>query len=214
MWWCSDVKLISGACCARVAIVCCRVEMVSDLGMSGIVPLRRSAIRRSLPSTGSRGSVPRLHQYFGALRLPAARPAALRPPSLGGTAFCARRSLPPAAERSRRRPGALRNRLPLVPVQRAETAGPRRFLGNPIADMPCSPTPVGPRRQAISAPRCCLPPSVTASAPTTTSLSRLDHTACPLAVYAWRPGLPMATQDSLPAAGHALPGGIGYPQGS
>src|SRR6266516_3568762 len=188
--------------------------MVSGFGMSAIVPLRRSAIWRPLPSTGSRrvGS-PASTVVRGA-------PTPCRPsrrtslPSLGGTALCARLSLPPATERSHRRPGALCNRRPLVPVQRAETAGPRRFLGNPIADMPCSPTPVGPRRQAISAPRCCLPPSVTASAPTTTSLSRLDHTACPLAVYAWRPGLPMATQDSLPAAVHTLPGGIGYPQGS
>jgi hypothetical protein len=99
MWWFSDVKLSSGACCARVAIVCCRVEMVSDLGMSGIVPLRRSAIRRPLPSTGSFGSVPRLHQYFGALRLPAALPAALR---------CLRLAVPLFALvlRSRRRPSA------------------------------------------------------------------------------------------------------------
>jgi len=29
-----------------------------------------------------------------------------------------------------------------------------------------------------------------------------------------RDGRPSTTQDSLPAAGHALPGGIGYPQGS
>ena len=29
-----------------------------------------------------------------------------------------------------------------------------------------------------------------------------------------RYGRPYSTQDSLPAAGHALPGGIGYPQGS
>jgi len=40
---------------------------------------------------------------------------------------------------------------PAVPLagQRAETAGPHRFLGNPGADMPCSSTPVGPQRQAI-----------------------------------------------------------------
>jgi hypothetical protein len=75
--------------------------------MSGIVPLRRSAIRRPLPSTGSCGSVPRLRRYFGAFRLPAAHSAALRHPSLGGTALCARLSLPSATERSRRRPGAL-----------------------------------------------------------------------------------------------------------
>jgi hypothetical protein len=40
--------------------------------------------------------------------------------------------------------GLCANRLPLVPVHRAETAGPHRFLGNPTAHIPCSPTPVGP----------------------------------------------------------------------
>jgi len=214
MWWFSDVKLNSGACRARVAIVCCRVEMVSDLGMSGIVPLRRSAIRRPLPSTGSCGSVPRLRRYFGALRLAAAHLAALRHPSFGGTALCARLSLPPATERCRRRPGALYNRRPLMPVQCAETAGPRRFLGNPIADMPCSSTPVGPWRQAISAPRYCLPPFVTTSAPTMCTLTGLNHTACPLAVYASSSQLPATTQDSLLGCWPALPGGIGYPLGS
>src|SRR5258708_17461922 len=136
MWWLSDVKLISGACCASFAIACCRVEMVSDLEMSGIVPLRRPAIRRPLPSTGSRGSVPRLHRYYGAFRLPAAHPAALR---------CLRLAVPlfALALRSRRWPSAatagqgLRvNRLPLVPV----TARRRQALpgswGTPLCSCP------------------------------------------------------------------------------
>jgi hypothetical protein len=80
--------------------------------------------------------------------------------------------------------------------------------------MPCSPTPVGPQRQAIAAPRCCLPPFVTTSAPTTSTLTGLNHTACPLAVYASSPPLPTATQDSLLGCWPALPGGIGYPLGS
>src|SRR6266516_3765905 len=188
--------------------------MVSGFGMSAIVPFRRAAIRRPLPSTGSRrvGS-PASTVVRGA-------PTPCRPsrrtslPSLGGTALCARLSLPPATERSHRRPGALCNRRPLVPVQRAETAGPRRFLGNPIADMPCSSTPVGPRRQAISAPRCCLPPFVTTSAPTMCTLTGLNHTACPLAVYASSSQLPATTQDSLLGCWPALPGGIGHPLGS
>ena len=45
-------------------------------------------------------------------------------------------------------------------------------------------------------------------------ISGLDRTASDLAVYAssWR--LPAITQDSLPAAGPALPDRINYPQGS
>jgi hypothetical protein len=45
-------------------------------------------------------------------------------------------------------------------------------------------------------------------------ISGLDSTAFALAVYASSSGLPRPTQDSLPAACQALPGGIGYPQGS
>jgi len=84
-WW-SEVTPVAGPCCARPAIVRCRVEMGSDLGLSALVPLRRAAIRRPLPSTGSRGSVPPLHRSDGALRLPAARPAALRSASRDRTA--------------------------------------------------------------------------------------------------------------------------------
>jgi len=107
MWWCSDVKLISGACCARVAIVCCRVEMVSDLGMSGIVPLRRSAIRRPLPSTGSRRVSSPASSVLRGVPTPCRPSRRTSLPSLGGTALCARRSLPSPAERGRRRPGDL-----------------------------------------------------------------------------------------------------------
>ena len=39
----------------------------------------------------------------------------------------------------------------------AEGTGPPKFLGNPHADMPRSPTPAEPSSQAISTLRCCLP---------------------------------------------------------
>ena len=44
-------------------------------------------------------------------------------------------------------------------------------------------------------------------------ISGLNHTAFDLAVYASQWKSPATTQDSLPAAGPALPDGIGYPQG-
>lgn len=46
------------------------------------------------------------------------------------------------------------------------------------------------------------------------AISGLNHTALALAVYASTRPLRGALQDSLPAAGQALPGGIGYPQSS
>jgi len=45
-------------------------------------------------------------------------------------------------------------------------------------------------------------------------ISGLHHTALALAVYASQCGFRRPTQDSLLAAGQALPDGIGYPQGS
>ena len=45
-------------------------------------------------------------------------------------------------------------------------------------------------------------------------ISGLHHTASALAVYASQCGFRRPTQDSLLAAGQALPDGIGYPQGS
>ena len=45
-------------------------------------------------------------------------------------------------------------------------------------------------------------------------ISGLNRTASDLAVYASQGWSPPTTQDSLPAAGQALPDGIGYPQGS
>src|SRR5208337_2684572 len=44
-------------------------------------------------------------------------------------------------------------------------------------------------------------------------ISGLNHTAFDLAVYASQWKLPTTAQDSLPAAGPALPDGVGYPQG-
>jgi hypothetical protein len=51
-------------------------------------------------------------------------------------------------------------------------------------------------------------------APAGEEISGLNSTASTLAVYASQWLSPAPTQDSLPDAGQALPGGIGYPQGS
>ncbi len=80
--------------------------------------------------------------------------------------------------------------------------------------VPCSPTPVGSPRQALTTLRYCLPPfvqrrlpqnrflrgSITRPAHSLSTLRRMDHST--------------TTQDSLPAVGHTLPDGIGYPLGS
>lgn len=95
-----------------------------------------------------------------------------------------------------------------------ETTGSPRFLGSPFAYAPCSKTPTGPGDEAVAAPRMVPSALTTASAPAWIIVSRLDHTARMLAVYASQGRSPATTQDSLPAAWPAWPGGIGYPLGS
>ena len=68
--------------------------------------------------------------------------------------------------------------------------------GEPLAEMADSETPVGPPRQAIralpysSARRCCLP-RITKRVGSHDQFSRLNRTACTLAVYASQPRSPV-----------------------
>jgi hypothetical protein len=80
--------------------------------------------------------------------------------------------------------------------------------------MPCSPTPVGPRRQANFGAKVLPSAFRDGVGSHNDTLSRLDHTACPLAVYAPSPELPHGNVRLASGCWPALPGGIGYPQGS
>ena len=92
-------------------------------------------------------------------------------------------------------------------------AGSPRFPGEPscpsalFSDPGRTRTP-GPYGVSTRPPRL-----TTTKAPDDYPVSGLNHTALVLAVYASQRRSPVPTQDSLPAAGQALPGGIGYPQG-
>src|SRR4051794_40944507 len=128
MWWASVVNAACGDCLASSAIRCRRVEMGSRLGVPGIFPSNGLMARRPLPSAGALGAVPPRHRYYEALRLPVARPAALR---------CLRLAVsrshpsfaPTAAGCARRRPGGGH---PVLPPGLAEKAkGPPRFLEDP-----------------------------------------------------------------------------------
>src|SRR5271157_285704 len=96
----------------------------------------------------------------------------------------------------------------LRPAVTTETAGSLRFPSDPRVPAPCSWTPVGPKyarplRRLGTAPAC-----VNNGGSREQKISGLDRTALGLAVYASQWRSPAATQDSLPAAGQALPGGI------
>ena len=113
-------------------------------------------------------------------------------PSLGGTTASTGFSLPERAGASRSGQGTFRVAIPLSTAcsLSVETVGSPRFLGNPIVDMPCSSTPARRLAPGPTARPCCLPCTQKTSAPATIILSWLNHTACPLAVYAslgWLP---------------------------
>jgi hypothetical protein len=97
---------------------------------------------------------------------------------------------------------------------RGGVSGSLQFPGNPGGPMPCSRTPAA-TLDPWSVGRGSWPPGrenrrLTAGE----AISGLNSTAWVLAVYASQGLLPGPTQDSLPVADQALPGGIAYPQGS
>ena len=62
-----------------------------------------------------------------------------------------------------------------VPLFSEEKDGPPRFLGNPCVNMPCSLTPVAPRRQAFQAGRYCLPQQVKCRQPQFNNFDAPSH---------------------------------------
>ena len=151
--------------------------------------------------------VPPLQRYYGTLRLPA---VPLDPFDFFTSRYhrVARGLLPSVVGVP---PGARELSVPVSPSGLTmETSGSLRFLGNPGGHCPCSSTPAGSGRLRGPSVSCLTrpPPVSTTKAPGVlyfggsitrplTSLSTLR-----------RMGRPTTTQDSLLAAGPALPGGI------
>ena len=162
---------------------------------------------RPLLSTGSLGMVPPLQRYYGTLRLPAAH---LDPFEILHEPIPSCR--PWFAPLGRGRPtggqGVVGSGLPSGLTM--ETSGSLRFLGNPGGHCPRSSTPAGSGR--LSGPRvsCLTRPPLTSR----TRAPRVFHfrgsITRPLTSLSTlrRMGRPTTTQDSLLAAGPALPGGI------
>ena len=178
-----------------------------------VFPSNDSVIWQSLGSNGSLGMVPRLHCYYGLLRLPAAPPVSLVwlqepvPPSHPVVRSWSSRC-PPS------RPGLFGLWRP-QPRSKVETAGPPRFLGGPPANMPCSSTPTGPSGQAIATFGCCLPFYRRRRLPQSKSFEAPSHglfARC-LRFVAWV--TPVLSRHARLASGcwPALPGGGGYPPG-
>jgi hypothetical protein len=162
---------------------------------------------RPLLSTGSLGMVPPLQRYYGTLRLPAVR---LDPFDFFTSQY--HRFRPWFAPLGRGRPtggqGVVGSGLPSGFTM--ETSGSLRFLGNPGGHCPCSSTPAGSGR--LSGPRvsCLTRPPLTSRTRAPSVFNFRGSITRPLTSLSTlrRVGRPTTTQDSLLAAGPALPGGI------
>jgi hypothetical protein len=103
------------------------------------------------------------------------------------------------------------------PIPTPYRCGDNRVSQIPEEPLCTCPAPFGPRwdqtRQASFGMLMLPSVNTTTSAPTIT-LSRLNHTACTLAVYASQHGSPRDHARLASGCWPALPGGIGYPQGS
>ena len=104
-------------------------------------PSNGSLKRHPLPSRGPSGAVPPLQRYYGTLRLPAVRLAALR---------CLRLAIPPFRPLFVPASSGRELRINLELVSRnpgrhhEEMAGSLRFPSDPHVPTPCSTAPVGP----------------------------------------------------------------------
>jgi hypothetical protein len=181
------------------------VEMGSRLGVPGIYPSGGLVARHPLPSAGSLGSVPPRRRYYEVLRLPSTRPAALRCLRLAVSRSHPRFD-PTAAGCAGRGPGVGH------PVPPAGVL-PRRWKGLPgswgtSVNVPCSPTPAGPRTPGhcgvAARPSVDLKTSAPASIKFRGSIARPVHSLSTLRSA----GYPGTTQDSLPAAGQLCRTGL------
>src|SRR5262249_27119957 len=88
MKYARDVNPISGLCRASCAIRCRFVDTSTGSDAPVLFPSNGWLKRRPLCSAGSLGLVPPLRRYYGTLRLPAARLAALRRLRLAIPSLC------------------------------------------------------------------------------------------------------------------------------
>ena len=210
--WCAIVFSSSfGSIRASSASFPCRVEMFTELGGPSIFPsespvARSAASLRRVPW----GGFPGLDGTIRGLRLLAARPAALRSPSLGGTASCALFA-PSGMGRPRGRDVVYRGR-PCRTVGRRRRDLPGSWAT--LARMPRSRTPAEPPAPGL--PGAAVVPSalVTASASATythfVAQSRgLQGFLCTLRSR----GRPRTAQHSVPAGRPTLAGRASHPLG-
>ena len=175
-----------------------------------VFPSNDSVIRQPLCSGGSLGLVPRPPSSYGLLRIPDTHPASLL--------LFARRyrpvlsySLPRVVSTPPVGLGSF-NVVSLTTCVVGGSIWASQVPGGPPACMPCSWTPADRMHQAI--PAHPILPSVRSktSAPRLVTFEARSHGLRDSLSTLRSPGHPGSTQDSVPAAGWAWPGGL--PAGS
>ena len=158
------------------------------------------------PPQGLPRRVPPLQRYYQGT-MTSCRPSCRASlPSLGGTSvalvvFAPRRASAPP------RPGVVHPVSPAGKSPRKRQELPSSWGTSKLSVCPCSVDSGGTACTRPLRRRSMALGISTAKAPTK-GLSKLNSMAFGLAVYASQDGLPRPTQDSLPAAGQALPDGL------
>lgn len=156
--------------------------------------------------------IPRLRRYDETLRLLIIHPTALTVFRTAVPLSCSTCSVP-CSEGAPSLPGLGFGRRSPDRSVRTEMLRPPRFLEGPLYARPALRPRSDELHLAISVQLTRPSHSSKTPAPTGICISGLHHTAYALAVYASQRRSPDTTQDSLPAGGSPLPGGIRYPQG-
>jgi len=186
MWCASVVNTISGAFCASSATCWSFVETSAELEVSAIFP--------------SRSSVP------VALRFPPRAPHGMSFPASPVPSECSDFPLPVPTRFVASRDGTAA--LDDGDRRSSQVPGEPRCVHAPLSDPGGTAVP-GPLGTAARPSACS-----DGVGSHEVTLSRLNHAACMLPVYASRPQLPAARATLGSGCGPALPDGIGYPLGS
>ena len=164
------------------------------------------------PPLGPPRRVPQLQRYYGAVRLPV--PLSPRLVAFAWRYPASRPSIRSQRPRTPDRGPGVHTPVPTTGKIRREASRASQVPGQPAVPMPCSSTPAGPNTPGhcgMSAwPPLCPQRRLPRLNPAFEAQWHGLGTRCLRFV---RYSCPHPTQNSLPAAGQALPDGIGYPQG-
>jgi hypothetical protein len=195
---------------ANIAIRCCFVETELRHCVPMAFPFNEPVSQQPLGSSGSLGSVPRLHGYYWLLRIPAVHLAALR---------LLRLAIPPRAVCSLPWGSAPLQRAwvrftwsPSPPRCRRKRQGLPGSWGTPLCTCPA----LRPRRNPAVRPFRLSGAAFHALKGVgfrNHKVSGLHHTACELPVYASQPGSPRNHARLSSGCWPALPGGVACPLG-